>query len=51
MLAGRLAVMVLDLCRADRPIVAMTRYNLKSIFALNVFLYIIFFALVAAAAA
>lgn len=47
MLAGGLLVLMLDLGRADRLIVAMTYYNFKSIFALNVFLYTIFFAIVA----
>ncbi len=39
LLAGGLAVLVLDLGRPDRLIVAMTRYNFKSIFAWNIFLY------------
>jgi molybdopterin-containing oxidoreductase family membrane subunit len=47
MLAGGLMVLMLDLGRADRLIVAMTYYNFKSIFALNVFLYIGFFTIVA----
>lgn len=47
LLAGGLAVLVLDLGRPDRLIVAMTYYNFKSIFAWNVFLYTGFFALVA----
>lgn len=47
MLAGGLMVLMLDLGRADRLIVAMTYYNFKSIFALNVFLYTGFFAIVA----
>jgi len=47
MLAGGLMVLMLDLGRADRLIVAMTHYNFKSIFALNVFLYNGFFAVVA----
>ena len=38
-LAGGLAVLVLDLGRPDRLVVAMTTYNFKSIFAWNVFLY------------
>ena len=38
-LAGGLAVLVLDLGRPDRLIVAMTYYNFKSIFAWNIFLY------------
>jgi len=47
LLAGGLAVLVLDLGRADRMIVAMTHYNFKSIFAWNIFLYTGFFAVVA----
>ena len=47
LLAGGLAVLVLDLGRPDRLIVAMTHYNFKSIFAWNIFLYIGFFAVVA----
>jgi molybdopterin-containing oxidoreductase family membrane subunit len=47
MLAGGLMVLMLDLGRADRLVVAMTHYNFKSIFALNVFLYTGFFAVVA----
>jgi len=47
MLAGGLMVLMLDLGRADRLIVAMTHYNFKSIFTLNVFLYNGFFAVVA----
>ncbi len=39
LLVGGLAVLVLDLGRSDRLIVAMTHYNFKSIFTLNVFLY------------
>lgn len=39
-LIGGLAVLVLDLGRPDRLIVAMTYYNFKSIFAWNIFLYI-----------
>lgn len=38
-LVGGLAVLVLDLGRPDRLIVAMTYYNFKSIFAWNIFLY------------
>lgn len=38
-LAGGLAVLVLDLGRPDRLIVALTYYNFKSIFAWNIFLY------------
>ncbi len=44
LLAGGLAVLVLDLGRPDRLIVAMTTYNFKSIFAWNIFLYTGFFA-------
>ena len=40
LLSGGLAVLVLDLGRPDRLIVAMTHYNFKSIFAWNIFLYI-----------
>ncbi|MDD3517730.1 MAG: polysulfide reductase NrfD [Chromatiales bacterium] len=39
LLMGGLAVLVLDLGRPDRLIVAMTYYNFKSIFAWNIFLY------------
>jgi len=39
LLVGGLAVLVLDLGRPDRLIVAMTKYNFKSIFAWNVLLY------------
>ncbi|MBM3949868.1 MAG: molybdopterin oxidoreductase [Rhodospirillales bacterium] len=46
LLAGGLAVLVLDLGRPDRLIVAMTVYNFKSIFAWNIFLYTGFFAVV-----
>ena len=38
-LIGGLLVLVLDLGRPDRLIVAMTSYNFKSIFAWNIFLY------------
>jgi len=48
LLAGGLAVLVLDLGRPERLIVAMTHYNFKSIFAWNIFLYTGFFAIVAA---
>ena len=44
LLAGGLAVLVLDLGRPERLIVAMTHYNFKSIFAWNIFLYTGFFA-------
>jgi molybdopterin-containing oxidoreductase family membrane subunit len=47
LLAGGLVVLVLDLGRPDRLIVAMTYYNFKSIFAWNIFLYTGFFAVVA----
>ncbi len=47
LLAGGLAVLVLDLGRPDRLIVAMTTYNFKSIFAWNIFLYTGFFAVAA----
>ena len=40
LLVGGLAVLVLDLGRPDRLIVAMTTYNFKSIFAWNIFLYV-----------
>ncbi len=46
LLAGGLAVLVLDLGRPDRLIEAMTYYNFKSIFAWNIFLYIGFFIVV-----
>lgn len=39
LLIGGLAVLVLDLGRPDRLIVAMTYYNFKSIFAWNIILY------------
>jgi len=47
LLVGGLAVLVLDLGRPDRLIVAMTYYNFKSIFAWNIFLYTGFLAIVA----
>lgn len=46
LLAGGLAVLMLDLGRPDRLIVAMTYYNFKSIFAWNVVLYSGFMGLV-----
>lgn len=46
LLAGGLAVLVLDLGRPDRLIVAMTHFNFKSIFAANIILYTGFFAIV-----
>jgi len=39
LLLGGLLVLVLDLGRADRLIVAMTQFNFKSIFAWNIILY------------
>ena len=48
LLAGGLAILVLDLGRPDRLIVAMTHYNFRSIFAWNIFLYTGFFVIVAA---
>ena len=39
LLTGGLMVLVLDLGRPDRLIVAMTTFNFKSIFAWNIFLY------------
>ena len=47
LLAGGLVVLVLDLGRPERLIVAMTHYNITSIFAWNVFLYTGFAAVVA----
>ena len=46
-MAGGLAILAADLGRPDRLIVAMTHFNFKSIFALNMFLYSGFFAIVA----
>ena len=48
LLVGGLIVLVLDLGRPDRLIVAMTSYNFKSIFAWNIFLYVGFMVIVAA---
>lgn len=48
LLIGGLAVLVLDLGRPERLVVAMTHYNFKSIFAWNIFLYTGFLAVVAA---
>ncbi|MCK4950766.1 MAG: polysulfide reductase NrfD [Gammaproteobacteria bacterium] len=45
LLAGGLVVLLLDLGRPDRLIVAMTKYNFKSIFAWNIILYTGFFAI------
>jgi molybdopterin-containing oxidoreductase family membrane subunit len=47
LLVGGLIVLVLDLGRPERLIVAMTYYNFKSIFAWNIILYIGFMAAVA----
>ena len=47
LLVGGLMVLVLDLGRPDRLIVAMTNYNFKSIFAWNIFLYVGFLGIVA----
>jgi molybdopterin-containing oxidoreductase family membrane subunit len=46
LLAGGLAILAADLGRPDRLVVAMTHFNFKSIFALNMFLYSGFFAIV-----
>ncbi len=46
LLTGGLLVLVLDLGRPDRLIVAMTYYNFKSIFAWNIILYNGFFVIV-----
>lgn len=46
LLTGGLAVLVLDLGRPDRMVIAMTYYNLKSIFAWNMLLYNGFFVIV-----
>jgi len=48
LLIGGLSVLVLDLGRPDRLIVAMTTYNFRSIFAWNIFLYVGFLVVVAA---
>lgn len=45
-LAGGLAILAADLGRPDRLVIAMTYFNFKSIFALNMFLYSGFFAIV-----
>jgi molybdopterin-containing oxidoreductase family membrane subunit len=47
LLAGGLMILVLDLGRPDRLIIAMTKYNFKSIFAWNIYLYTGFFVIVA----
>ena len=46
LLAGGLMVLVLDLGRPDRLVIAMTYYNFKSIFAWNIILYNGFFVIV-----
>jgi len=46
LLLGGLTILVLDLGRPDRLIVAMTKYNFKSIFAWNMLLYNGFLAIV-----
>ena len=46
LLAGGLAILAADLGRPDRLVVAMTHFNLTSVFALNMFLYSGFFAIV-----
>ncbi len=46
LLAGGLVVLLLDLGRPDRLIIAMTYYNFKSIFAWNIILYMGFFGIV-----
>ncbi len=46
LLAGGLVVLLLDLGRPERLIVAITTYNFKSIFAWNIFLYTGFFVIV-----
>ncbi|MGO9007497.1 MAG: NrfD/PsrC family molybdoenzyme membrane anchor subunit [Beijerinckiaceae bacterium] len=48
LLAGGLAVLVLDLGRPERIVVAMTTYNFKSIFAWNIYLYTGFVVIVCA---
>jgi Ni/Fe-hydrogenase subunit HybB-like protein len=47
LLAGGLTVLMLDLGRPERLIVAMTHFNFQSIFGWNIFLYTGFFAVVA----
>lgn len=47
MLAGGLMVLLLDLGRPDRVVVAATHFNFRSVFAWNVFLYSGLFAIVA----
>ena len=48
LLIGGLLILVLDLGRPDRLLVAMTHYNFRSIFAWNIYLYTGFIALVIA---
>jgi Ni/Fe-hydrogenase subunit HybB-like protein len=48
LLAGGLAILVLDLGRPDRLLVALTHYNFRSIFAWNIYLYTGFMVLVIA---
>ena len=48
LLTGGLIVLLLDLGRPDRLIIAMTYYNFKSIFAWNIILYTGFFGFVGA---
>lgn len=48
LLVGGLAILVLDLGRPERLIVAMLKHNFKSIFAWNIYLYTGFIAIVAA---
>ncbi len=48
LLLGGLTILLLDLGRPDRLVVAMTHFNFKSIFAWNMFLYTGFIAIVAA---
>ena len=48
LLVGGLMVLVLDLGRPDRLLVAMTHYNFRSIFAWNIYLYTGFMAVVIA---
>ncbi len=47
MMSGGLAVIMLDLGRADRAIVAATHVNLTSVFGWNMILYPVFYSLVA----
>ena len=48
LLVGGLAVLVLDLGRPDRLLVALTTYNFRSIFSWNIYLYTGFLVVVAA---